>query len=118
MPTANSARKREDSTQRARKTKPSGRAGSQVAPARSTAKALKGPKEPLNSRSGKRLISGFFDPGTHTRFKVMATMRGSTIQEMLERAVMDALEKYGQVHTNAKATQQAADLEPAKKGEL
>jgi hypothetical protein len=47
------------------------------------------------ARHGKKMVGGHFDPAVAKALKVMAAEQEKTIQELLEEAVGDLMEKYG-----------------------
>jgi len=48
----------------------------------------------VNSREGKKVISGHFYPAMSKQLKLMAVEYDSTVQELLEEAINDLFEKY------------------------
>ena len=64
----------------------------QVEPTTSSPPATK-PK--VNSRTGKKAISGFFEPEVSRQLKALAALEGRTVQGMIGEALNLLFEKYG-----------------------
>lgn len=52
-------------------------------------------KSKTNSRTGKKAISGFFEPEVSRQLKALAAMEGRTVQGMMGEALNLLFEKYG-----------------------
>ena len=49
----------------------------------------------VNSRTGKKAISGFFEPEVSRQLKALAAIEGRTVQGMIGEALNLLFEKYG-----------------------
>ena len=47
-----------------------------------------------SSREGKKVIQGHFDKEVHLKMKILAAQKDTKIQNLLEEAIEDLLEKY------------------------
>lgn len=52
-------------------------------------------KSKANSRTGKKAISGFFEPEVSRQLKALAAIEGRTVQGMIGEALNLLFEKYG-----------------------
>jgi hypothetical protein len=52
-------------------------------------------KAKISSRSGKKAVSGFFEPEVSRQLKALAAIEGRTVQGMIGEALNLLFEKYG-----------------------
>lgn len=52
-------------------------------------------KSKISSRTGKKAISGFFEPEVSRQLKALAAIEGRTVQGMIGEALNLLFEKYG-----------------------
>ena len=64
----------------------------QVEPTASSQPAI---QSKVNSRTGKKAISGFFEPEVSRQLKALAAIEGRTVQGMIGEALNLLFEKYG-----------------------
>lgn len=60
-----------------------------------TASSQPATQSKVNSRTGKKAISGFFEPEVSRQLKALAAIEGRTVQAMIGEALNLLFEKYG-----------------------
>ncbi|MGB5917401.1 MAG: ribbon-helix-helix domain-containing protein [Phormidesmis sp.] len=68
---------------------------SSAEPVESTTPPPRATKSKANSRTGKKAISGFFEPEVSRQLKALAAIEGRTVQGMIGEALNLLFEKYG-----------------------